>query len=103
MPDLATQRLVKAALTQAPAPYTEEELRKIATHCTERENASRKVERKMRKVAAAVCWNKGSEKNLMRSLQVLRQKEHLPGSPGLQLMGALFVENRASGLARKCA
>jgi exoribonuclease R len=52
--DLATQRLVKAALTQAPAPYTEEELCKIATHCTERENASRKVERKMHKVAAAV-------------------------------------------------
>ena len=52
--DLATQRLVKAALTQAPAPYAEEELGKIATHCTERENASRKVERKMRKVAAAV-------------------------------------------------
>src|SRR6266404_8792304 len=52
--DLATQRLVKAALTQAPAPYAEEEMGKIATHCTERENASRKVERKMRKVAAAV-------------------------------------------------
>jgi len=52
--DLATQRLVKAVLAQAPAPYTEDELGKIATHCTERENASRKVERKMRKVAAAV-------------------------------------------------
>ena len=52
--DLATQRLVKAALTQAPAPYSEEELDSIAAHCTERENASRKVERKMRKVAAAV-------------------------------------------------
>ena len=52
--DLTTQRLVKAVLMQAPAPYSEEELDKIATHCTERENASRKVERKMRKVAAAV-------------------------------------------------
>jgi VacB/RNase II family 3'-5' exoribonuclease len=52
--DLVTQRLVKAALTNAPAPYTEEELGNIATHCTEREDAARKVERKMRKVAAAV-------------------------------------------------
>jgi VacB/RNase II family 3'-5' exoribonuclease len=51
--DLITQRLVKAALDKNPAPYTEDELRLIATRCTERENASRKVERKMRKVAAA--------------------------------------------------
>lgn len=52
--DLVTQRLVKAALAKAAPPYSEEELSKIATHCTEREDAARKVERKMRKVAAAV-------------------------------------------------
>jgi VacB/RNase II family 3'-5' exoribonuclease len=52
--DLITQRLVKAALGQAPAPYTETDLNAIAAHCTEREDAARKVERKMRKVAAAV-------------------------------------------------
>ena len=51
--DLITQRLVKAALDKAPAPYSEDELLLIAARCTERENASRKVERKMRKVAAA--------------------------------------------------
>ncbi|HKO44885.1 MAG TPA: RNB domain-containing ribonuclease [Pyrinomonadaceae bacterium] len=51
--DLITQRLVKAALDKNATPYTEDELRLIATRCTERENASRKVERKMRKVAAA--------------------------------------------------
>jgi len=49
-----TQRLVNAALTKMPSPYTEEELGMIARHCTEREDAARKVERKMRKVAAAV-------------------------------------------------
>jgi VacB/RNase II family 3'-5' exoribonuclease len=52
--DLITQRLVKAALGKATAPYTEAELTAIAEHCTEREDAARKVERKMRKVAAAI-------------------------------------------------
>src|SRR5258707_1916786 len=52
--DLVTQRLVKAALLKASQPYTETELTAIAAHCTEREDAARKVERKMRKVAAAV-------------------------------------------------
>jgi exoribonuclease-2 len=52
--DLVTQRTVKATLANAAPPYTEEELITIAAHCTEREDAARKVERKMRKVAAAV-------------------------------------------------
>jgi ribonuclease R len=52
--DLVTQRLVKAALRRAAPPYTQTELEAIAAHCTEREDAARKVERKMRKVAAAV-------------------------------------------------
>jgi VacB/RNase II family 3'-5' exoribonuclease len=54
--DLVTQRLVKAALGKAQAPYTEKELTEIAAHCTEREEAAHKVERKMRKVAAAVLF-----------------------------------------------
>lgn len=52
-PDLVTQRLLKAAARNAPPPYSDEELQQIADHCTERENAARKVERTMRKVAAA--------------------------------------------------
>ena len=52
--DLVTQRLVKAALEGRPVPYSVDELRKIAEHCTERDAAARKVERKMRKVASAV-------------------------------------------------
>ena len=51
--DLVTQRLLKTASTGAPAPYSEAELREIAAHCTEREDAAKKVERLMRKVAAA--------------------------------------------------
>ncbi len=52
-PDLITQRLLKAAAVKAPSPYTDVELTAIAAHCTERENAARKVERTLRKVAAA--------------------------------------------------
>jgi VacB/RNase II family 3'-5' exoribonuclease len=52
--DLVTQRLVKAVLAGKPSPYTNDELDVIAQHCTEREDAARKVERQVRKVAAAV-------------------------------------------------
>ncbi|HKO95719.1 MAG TPA: RNB domain-containing ribonuclease [Pyrinomonadaceae bacterium] len=72
--DLVTQRLVKSALgrTGIPArqpapsgnnspkdssvtqPYTLDELKKIAARCTNRDSAARKVERKVRKVAAAL-------------------------------------------------
>lgn len=51
--DLVTQRLLKAVLAKQPAPYTPQELAQIAEHCTERENAARKVERLVRKQAAA--------------------------------------------------
>jgi exoribonuclease R len=57
-PDLVTQRLLKAAAGGTPAPYTDGELTAIATHCTERENAARKVERTMRKVVAATILHK---------------------------------------------
>jgi exoribonuclease-2 len=51
--DLVTQRLLKAALAAGSGPYAEPDLSQIAAHCTEREDAARKVERLMRKVAAA--------------------------------------------------
>ena len=52
--DLITQRLVKAALKSDPVPYDLNQLKQIAGACTDRDNAARKVERKMRKVAAAL-------------------------------------------------
>jgi exoribonuclease-2 len=52
--DLVTQRLLKAALSGASAPYSDDELHAIATRCTEREDEARRVERKLRKIAAAV-------------------------------------------------
>ena len=52
--DLVTQRLVKATLADQPAPYTNEELASVAARCTEREDAENKVERTIRKTAAAL-------------------------------------------------
>jgi exoribonuclease-2 len=51
--DLVTQRLLKAVIANLSAPYSEAELSQIATHCTERGDAARKVERLMRKIIAA--------------------------------------------------
>ncbi len=51
--DLIIQRLVKACLASSPAPYSEDELKVIAARCMTMENAANKVERLMRKVAAA--------------------------------------------------
>ena len=51
--DLLTQRLLKATAAGAPAPYSQTDLTTLAAHCTEREDAAKKVERLMRKVAAA--------------------------------------------------
>jgi exoribonuclease-2 len=53
-PDLITQRLLKSTTSKGGAKYTKDELEKIAEHCNDRESAARKVERKMRKVAAAM-------------------------------------------------
>jgi exoribonuclease-2 len=59
-PDLIAQRIVKSALDssrgpgRSAPPYTDSELTAIALRCTEREDAANKVERLVRKAAAAL-------------------------------------------------
>ena len=52
--DLVTQRLTHAVQAKQTAPYSDEELDAIATNCTVKEKAARKVERTSEKRAAAV-------------------------------------------------
>ena len=53
-PDLITLRMIKALLAGAPPPYAAPELQALALHCTQQEDAARKVERRMRKSEAAL-------------------------------------------------
>ncbi len=52
--DLVTQRLLKAALSAGPSPYETSELEQLARHCTEQEDNAARVERRVRKSAAAL-------------------------------------------------
>jgi VacB/RNase II family 3'-5' exoribonuclease len=53
-PDLITQRLLKAAIDGKPVPYGNEDLDALGLHCTQQENAAKKVERQVWKSAAAM-------------------------------------------------
>ena len=48
-PDLITLRMIKGALQNTPPPYSNEDLKILAEHCSQQEDAARKVERRVRK------------------------------------------------------
>jgi VacB/RNase II family 3'-5' exoribonuclease len=56
--DVVTQRLIKAMLSNQGAPYSDDELAAIASNCTVKEDAARKVEREMSKRLAAVAMTR---------------------------------------------
>ena len=53
--DVVTQRLIKAMLARQNNPYSDQELTTIATNCTQKEDAAKKVEREMSKRLSAVA------------------------------------------------
>jgi exoribonuclease R len=55
-PDLVTQRMLRATWSDEPPPYSDAELAAIAERCNERARAARKVERTVRKMAAAALF-----------------------------------------------
>jgi exoribonuclease-2 len=55
--DIVTQRLLKAFVAGVPGPYSDDELAAVASNCTLKEDAARKVEREMSKRLAAVAMS----------------------------------------------
>lgn len=53
-PDVITQRLLKSILQNTAIPYSDDELTSLAAHCTQAEDSAKKVERQVRKSAAAL-------------------------------------------------
>ena len=119
-PDVLTQRLLKAALGGRPAPYSEDELRALAAHCSEQERNADKVERSVRKSAAAMLLTphlgeqfdavvtgaseKGTWVRIMSPLAEGRVVQGLRG-PGRRRHGAraAAAHGRATRLHRLCA
>lgn len=56
--DVVTQRLIKAMLAGQENPYSDDELTAVASNCTQKEDAARKVEREMSKRLAAVAMQR---------------------------------------------
>ena len=88
--DLLTQRLVKAALDGRPSPYPDSELAAIAARCSEREDAANRVERQVRKAAAAMLLARTTWRDLRRH----RHRRFTEGDVG---------EDTASAGRRSCA
>lgn len=57
-PDLIVQRILLAVLKKQEMPYSQKELEAIAVQCTQKEDEADKVERRMRKSAAALVLSR---------------------------------------------
>jgi exoribonuclease-2 len=104
-PDVITQRLLKAALSGGRAPYSDQELATLATHCTVQEGNAAKVERQVRKSAAAMLLERrtGEQFNAMvtgasdkgtwvRITQPLAEGRLVKGEQGLDVGDTVRVQ-----------
>lgn len=112
-PDLITLRLLKAALSGQPQPYSNAELAELAQHCTRQEDAAQKVERQLRKSEAALLLERrlgerfdalvtgaGPEGTWVRILTPPAEGKLVGGHAGLRVGDALRVKLVATDVER---
>ena len=111
--DLITQRLLKAAVLGQPCPYTLSELQRIADQCNARESDAHKVERQLRKSAAALhlsgrygeifpalITGKGPKGTWVRLIEPPAEGRLVAGSDGVEVGAKLQVRLRGTDVAR---
>jgi len=112
-PDLVTLRLLKAALSGQPQPYSNAELDELARHCTRQEDAAQKVERQLRKSEAALLLERrlgerfdalvtgaGPDGTWVRILTPPAEGKLVGGHGGLRVGDALRVKLVATDVER---
>ena len=112
--DLVTQRLVLATLADAPAPYSLDELRAIAQHCTLQEDSASSVERCVLKAAGAwllrhrigdafdaVVTGAAAKGTFVRIASPLVEGRLIEGQAGLDVGDRLRVRLRAVDLEQR--
>ena len=103
-PDLDHAAPAEGGRGRRTAPYSDDELADIAAHCTERENAARKVERTMRKVAAARAAVVAHRRDVRRDRHRRRRpRARSCACCGRRPRGASCAASRASTSATRCA
>jgi exoribonuclease-2 len=112
-PDLITHRLVKSGLDGAKLPYTLEDLDTLAKHCTEQQTNADKVERTVRKSAAALLLTRrigqrfdavvtgaGAKGTWVRILEPVAEGRVVRGFEGLDVGDQVRVELVHTDVAR---